>query len=324
MQILTIDDGTALCKSLRIYLKRERHNVFSAYSGSEGLDIIRKEPLDLVFLDLQLPDINGLEVLRQLQATTAGPLIVIIVGTQDTKPIIEAIRLGAFDYIRKPLDLDAVLLTLEKAEQRPSRASQVSVATVIPSPDEAVEILGASPEFVQILKQIGLLSQNRVSILLEGESGTGNELAARVLHKAGNGGKPFVTVNCSAIVPKLLESELFGHLKDPFTGAVELKIGKLELAGEGTIFFDEISDMSMDLQAKFLHVLQERQFERVGGTTDTALKARVRAATKREIRTLVAEQKFREDLYYRLALLSITVPPLRSRHPSCLHSQQDD
>lgn len=324
MQILTIDDDTALCRSLQIYLQRERHKVFSAYSGSEGLDIVRKEPLDLVFLDLQLPDINGLKVLRQLQATTMGPLVVMITGTQDTKSIIEAIRLGAFDYIRKPLDLDAVLLTIEKAEQRLLGASQVSVATVIPSSDEGVEIVGATPEFAQVVKQIGLLSQNRVSILVEGESGTRNELVARVLHEASNGGKPFVAVNCSAIVPTLLGSELFGHEKGAFTGAVELKIGKLELAGEGTIFFDEISEMSMELQIKLLRVLQERQFERVGGTQSIPLKARVVAASNRDLKALVADKKFREDLYYRLALLSITVPPLRSRRRSDLHNQQDD
>lgn len=313
MQILTIDDDAALCRSLQIHLEREGHTVFSAQTATEGLEIIQTEQLDLVFLDLQLPDINGIEVLRKIQHDGDGPLVVMITGTQDTKSTIEAVRLGAFDYIRKPLDLDVILLTLEKAEQRRSQLPGSAVASLIPHSDEGVEIVGATREIMQVVKDIGLLSQNRVPVLIEGESGTGKELVARVLHEASGADKPFVAINCSAIVPTLLESELFGHEKGAFTGAFEQKKGKLELAGEGTIFFDEIGEMSMDLQVKLLRALQELSFERVGGSETIPLKARIVAASNRDLKTLIAEQKFREDLYYRLAVSSILVPALRSR-----------
>ena len=313
MRILIIDDDRALCRSLQIHLEREGHTVECAYSASTGIEALEATPTDLLFVDLKLPDMSGLDVLRKLKEFGAESLSVMITGTQDTKGTIEAVRLGAFDYIRKPLDLDAVLVTIEKASQHFARPAPKNVASVAVFSDHPHEIVGAHPKIIEVLKQVGLYSQSRIPVLIQGESGTGKELVARLLHETSCQGLPFIAVNCSAVVPTLLESELFGHEKGAFTGAESTKIGKLELAGEGTIFFDEIGDMSFDLQAKLLRTLQENEFERVGGTKPIPLKARVLAATNRDLESLIAEGKFREDIYYRLAVSTIKVPPLRDR-----------
>ena len=313
MRILIIDDDRALCRSLQIHLQREGHTVECAYSASAGVEAFETAPTDLVFVDLKLPDVSGLDVLRELKGLDAEPLSVMITGAQDAKATIEAVRLGAFDYIRKPLDLDAVLVTIEKAAQHFAKPAPRNVASVAVFSDHPHEIVGAHPKIIEVLKQVGLYSQSRIPVLVQGESGTGKELVARLLHETGSQGLPFIAVNCSAVVPTLLESELFGHEKGAFTGADSTKIGKLELAAEGTILFDEIGDMSFGLQAKLLRALQEHEFERVGGTEPIPLKARVLAATNRDLESLMADGKFREDLYYRLAVSTIHVPPLRER-----------
>ncbi len=313
MRILIIDDDQALCRSLQIHLEREGHTVACAYSAATGIEGLKSPPADLVFVDLKLPDMSGLDVLRKLRDLDAESLAVMITGTQDTKATIEAVRLGAFDYIRKPLDLDAVLVTIAKAAQHFRKRAPQKVASVAAFSDQPYEIVGADPKIIEVLKQVGLCSQSRFPVLIQGESGTGKEIVARALHETSSQGLPFIAVNCSAVVPTLLESELFGHEKGAFTGAESTKIGKLEVAAEGTIFFDEIGDMSFDLQAKLLRALQEREFERVGGTTPIPLRARVVAATHCNLESLVAQGAFREDLYYRLVVSTIHIPPLRER-----------
>lgn len=313
MNILIIDDDRALCRSLQIHLERDGHTVACAHLAADGMAACAASPPDLVFVDLKLPDLSGLEVLRRLRDLRLGSLAVMITGTQDTKATIEAVRLGAFDYIRKPLDLDAVLVTVEKAAQQMTRPSRQVVAPVTEVGDHPQEIVGRDPAIIEVIKQIGLLSQSRIPVLIEGESGTGKELVARALHEATSPGRPFVALNCSAIVPTLLESELFGHARGAFTGADVEKVGRLELASDGTIFFDEIGDMAFDLQAKLLRALQEREFERVGSVKPIPLRARVVAATHRNLEAMVAESRFREDLYYRLAVSTVRVPPLRER-----------
>ena len=313
MRILIIDDDQALCRSLQIHLEREGHTVACAYSAATGIEGLISPPADLVFVDLKLPDMSGLDVLRKLRDLDAESLAVMITGTQDTKATIEAVRLGAFDYIRKPLDLDAVLVTIAKAAQHFRKRAPQKVASVAAFSDQPYEIVGADPKIIEVLKQVGLCSQSRFPVLIQGESGTGKEIVARALHETSSQGLPFIAVNCSAVVPTLLESELFGHEKGAFTGAESTKIGKLEVAAEGTIFFDEIGDMSFDLQAKLLRALQEREFERVGGTTPIPLRARVVAATHCNLESLVAQGAFREDLYYRLVVSTIHIPPLRER-----------
>ncbi len=311
MKAVIIDDDQALCRSLQIHLDREGHEARVAHTAADGLALLDAERPDVAFIDLKLPDQTGLEILRALQERQPTCLGVMITGTQDTKATIEAVRLGAFDYIRKPLDLDAVMVTLEKAlRKRPAKAAQGAEDFGEANPHE---IVGADPAIVEVIKQVGRLSQNQVPVLIQGESGTGKELVARALHEAAAPDQPFVAINCSAIVPALMESELFGHVRGAFTGADRDKRGRLEEAGEGVMFFDEIGDMSLALQAKLLRALQERSFERVGSAAPVPLRARVVAATHRDLSALVAEGAFREDLYYRLAVSHIRVPPLRER-----------
>jgi two-component system, NtrC family, response regulator AtoC len=313
MQILVIDDDVALCRSLKLQLEDEGHCVDYVHRGAEGLERLQSHTPDTVFLDLNLPDAYGLDILATLEERKCESVVIMITGVQDAKATIAAIRSGAFDYIRKPLDLDAILLALEKAS-RHIKGRRAKPSSEIPfSETSSHEIVGADPKVIEILKQIALLSENSVSILVTGESGTGKELVARTLHDASVPEHPFVAVNCSAIVATLLESELFGHEKGAYTGADTAREGKIELAGEGILFLDEIGDMSQDLQAKLLRVLQEREFERVGGSQLIPFKGRIVAATNRDLPKMVAEGAFREDLYYRLAVSTIQVPALRER-----------
>lgn len=311
MKILVIDDDAALCRSLQIHLERGGHSVDIGRDATDGIAKYASGSFDLAFVDLKLPDKSGLEVLKSIQ-NAGGGLAVMITGAQDMKATIDAVRLGAFDYIRKPLDLDAVLLTVEKARQELTRAvgKAKSATDAVYQPHE---IVGGSPKTTEVIKHIGLLSQSRIPVLILGESGTGKELVSRALHDSTAAGKPFIAINCSSVVSTLLESELFGHVRGAFTGADTDKVGRLELAGEGTIFFDEIGDMAIDLQAKLLRAIQERNFERVGGLKSIPLRARIVAATHRNLESMVASGAFREDLYYRLAVSTISVPPLRER-----------
>ena len=313
MRVLVVDDDNALCRSLQLQLGREGHDVVTASDLAEGRQAYDGGTFDIVFLDLRLPDGSGLDLLSEFRDERGAQLIVMISGVQDMEATIKAVRLGAFDYIRKPLDIDAVLLVLEKAGRTLSESIGKTVLLEQESSVKRREIVGADPKIVEAIKQIGSLSQNRVPVLIVGESGTGKELVARALHEAATPDRPFVAVNCSAVVPTLLESELFGHEKGAFTGADRTKPGKLEIAGRGTIFFDEIGDMALDFQAKLLRVLQERAFERVGGVELIPLNARVLAATNRDLGHLAAEKRFREDLLFRLSVARVTLPPLRER-----------
>ncbi|MBX7255541.1 MAG: sigma-54 dependent transcriptional regulator [Candidatus Hydrogenedentes bacterium] len=313
MKVLVIDDDQALCRSLQIHLERQGHAVDCVYTASDGLTRLQLDAPDLVFVDLKLPDKSGLEVLRHLHEQSFSGLAVMITGTQDMKATIEAVRLGAFDYIRKPLDLDAVLLTVEKVGQQLRTASRKAVSEISSDDSPRHEIIGAHPGVIEVIKQIGVMSAASIPVLILGETGTGKELVARALHEAGCPRQPFVALNCSSVVPTLMESELFGHAKGAFTGADSDKAGRLELAGDGIIFFDEIGDMALDLQAKLLRALQERAFERVGSVKSIPLRARIVAATHRDVELMVNAGTFREDLYYRLAVATIRVPPLRER-----------
>ena len=313
MNIVIVDDDTALCRSMQIQLETQGHEVACVHSAGEGIQVLEGTRPDLAFVDLQLPDKSGIEVLRSLSLSESEVVAVMITGVQDAKATIEAIRTGAFDYIRKPLDMDAVLVTIEKVARHLARSRPKTAALTFAEESKPHEIVGAHPAIIEVLKQIALLSENRIPVLIQGESGTGKELVARTLHQTSTPEQPFMAVNCSAVVPTLLESELFGHVKGAFTGADADKAGKLEAAAEGSLFLDEIGDMSYDLQAKLLRVLQEREFERVGSTASMPFQARVVAATHRDLSAMVSEGAFREDLYYRLAVSTIGVPALRER-----------
>ena len=320
--IFIIDDDRALCRSLQIQLEAQGHEAKVAHTASDGLAALAEWTPDLLLLDLKLPDRSGLDVLHRLQEEHHASPVVMITGQQDMKATIEAMRSGAFDYVRKPFELDDVFLAIEKVERfKAIRDQKQSRVLLEPDSDDGdfgrtqgpYEIVGADKEIVEVVKQIGLLSMSRVTVLIEGESGTGKELVARALHESTTPGKPFVAINCSALVPTLAESELFGHEKGAFTGADARKIGKLEFADEGTVFFDEIGDMSLDIQAKILRVIQEQVFERVGGLEGIPFKARVIAATNLDLEAMIGEGRFRQDLFYRLAVSRIALPPLSRR-----------
>ncbi len=313
-RVLVVDDDRALARSLQIHLVSAGYEVRLAHTLKDAWDLFSIDPDDIVLLDLKLTDGDSRNLLTRLRETRPSCPIIMITGHQDMHATIDAIRAGAFDYIRKPLDLDQILGTVAKALESIGVESPPTVAPLLEAKEaQPREIVGASSAIVELLKKIAMLSRSRVTVLIQGETGTGKELVARALHEAAGPTGRFVAVNCGGIVPSLLESELFGHEKGSFTGAIVRKLGKLELAGEGTIFFDEVGDLPLDLQAKLLRALQESEFERVGGTTTVPLRARVMAATHRDLDSLVREGEFRQDLFFRLAVVRLDVPPLRER-----------
>jgi len=312
--ILVIDDEKVILESLTMFLTEKGYSVENATSAAEGREKVERLKPDIVILDIRLPDGNGLELLKELKNRAREMPVIMITAFHDMDSTIKAIKHGATEYITKPIDADE----LERAVQR---AMKVTGAMAGSRPLEGVDavyekgkLVGNSRSMKEIFKQIGALSENRVTVLIEGETGTGKELIARAIHfNSPHKEQPFIAINCSAIVPTLLESELFGHEKGAFTGAVSQKKGKFELAGEGTIFLDEVSDIPLEVQAKLLRFLQEKEFERVGGEKTLHSDARVIAATNRGLWHMVQRNLFREDLYYRLSVATIKVPPLRAR-----------
>jgi two-component system, NtrC family, response regulator AtoC len=303
--ILVIDDDASIAETLDLYLTEEGYSVRTALTGTDGLNKYVQEPSDVVILDIRLPDVDGFAVLEDLKEENENVKVIMITAFHDMETTINAMKGGAFDYIHKPVNVDELDLAIRKAlkslEMEPSRSFRVG------------DIIGTGNEMREIFKTIGTVSQSRTTVLIYGESGTGKELIAKVIHNNTSPDEPFIAVNCSAIVETLLESELFGHEKGSFTGAIARKLGKFELARFGTVFLDEISEMSVNLQAKLLRVLQEMEFERVGGKDRVKVNARIMAATNKDLRAMVKEGKFRDDLFYRLNIVSIHLPPLRSR-----------
>ncbi|MCX7016545.1 MAG: sigma-54 dependent transcriptional regulator [Candidatus Sumerlaeota bacterium] len=313
-KVLIIDDDERLGRSLQIQLKALGHEARYATDFAGGRKAMEGWAPDLLLLDLSMPDQSGLEVLTLLRSKRPDLPIVLITGRQDMKAGIEAMRLGAFDYLRKPFAAEDIVALLEKVRRFAAASPEAADGELEPlEPDGPWEIVGADRKIIEVVKQIGLLSRSQVTVLIEGESGTGKELVARALHEASAADRPFVAINCSALVPTLMGSELFGHEKGAFTGADFRKIGKLEHAQDGLVFLDEIGDMPLDLQAKILRVLQEREFERVGGLKSIPFRARVVAATNRDLEAMVREKTFRQDLYFRIAVSRIQMPPLRER-----------
>lgn len=315
--ILVIDDEKAICETLAMYFSECGHRVFTAATGTAGLSMLMESAPDVVILDIRLPDANGIDLLHRIHHRVPFCKVIMITAFQDMETTIQAMKQGAFDYIHKPLDVDVV----EKAVNRALRVLQADRATPVAatanSHEAAVDpevIIGRSDSIRRIFKMIGLLCQNRATVLIQGETGTGKELIARVIHKNSPEKEgPFVTVDCSAIVETLLESELFGHEKGAFTGAVSTVKGKIELAGNGTLFLDEIGELPMRLQGKFLGFMQRQQYTRVGGMQPLESRCRIIAATNRDLFGLVQHGFFRQDLYYRLRVVSIPVPALRDR-----------
>ncbi|KUG22480.1 hypothetical protein ASZ90_007765 [hydrocarbon metagenome] len=312
--ILVIDDDASIAETLDLYLTEEGYKVRTALTGTDGLNKYVQEPSDVVILDIRLPDVDGFTVLEDLKEENENVKVIMITAFHDMETTINAMKSGAFDYIHKPVNVDELDLAIKKALKTLEMEKKIDGLLMEPSRTFRVgDIIGTGNEMREIFKTIGIVSQSRTTVLIQGESGTGKELIAKVIHNNTSPDEPFIAVNCSAIVETLLESELFGHEKGSFTGAVARKLGKFELARYGSVFLDEISEMSVNLQAKLLRVLQEMEFDRVGGKDKVKVNARIMAATNKDLKTLVNEGKFRDDLYYRLNIVSINLPPLRAR-----------
>jgi two-component system response regulator AtoC len=313
-KILVIDDDSSICETLELYLTEEGYHVQTALTGTDGLNRFVEISPDVVILDIRLPDIDGFTVLEDLREENENVKVIMITAHHDMESTIEAMKSGAFDYIHKPVDVDELDIAIKKAINTINMEKKIDGLLMEPCRDfKFGDIIGTGPAMREIFKTIGVVSQSKTTVLIQGESGTGKELIAKVIHTNTSSSEPYIAVNCSAIVETLLESELFGHEKGSFTGAITRKLGKFELARYGTIFLDEISEMSVNLQAKLLRVLQEMEFERVGGKDKVRVNGRIIAATNKDLWTLVKEGKFRDDLYYRLNIVSINIPPLRER-----------
>lgn len=312
--IMIVDDDTSLTRTLELYFRGKAYHVSVFRTGRDALDHWRAEEPDLVLLDVQLPDMDGPEVLENAKGEELQGEVVMITAFHDTEATLKAIRLGAADYLYKPIDLDALDLLLEKIlRQKAQREKLARLSHVISRPYKPNQVIGRSKGMLDVIKAVAQVAHTPASVLLEGETGTGKELIAQTIHQEWAPDEPFVAINCAAIVENLLESELFGHEKGAFTGATQRKVGRLEVAGRGTVFLDEISEFPLELQAKLLRVLQEREFQRVGGVKTIPLNARIIAATNRSMEAMVETGSFREDLYFRLKVFFIRIPPLRER-----------
>jgi two-component system nitrogen regulation response regulator GlnG len=315
-RILVADDEESIRWVLSKALSKQGYIVELAVDGSEALDLIRNKSFDLAVLDIKMPGISGLDLLSRIHEEHPGLLVVIMTAESTMKNAVEAMKRGAYDYITKPFDLDALDAILLKA----TKATDVS-AEVHRLKDELKEhyqldrtIIGKSRPMQEVYKTLGKVAPSDVTVLITGESGTGKELVARAIHfNSPRLGKPFLALNCAAIPRELLESELFGFEKGAFTGATERKSGKFEQADGGTLFLDEIGDMPLELQVKLLRVLQEKEITRTGGSTTIPVDVRIVAATNQDLKEQVKTKEFREDLYYRLNVVPISLPALRER-----------
>jgi two-component system nitrogen regulation response regulator NtrX len=311
-RVLVIDDEAAIRESLRMILEYEGYECVLAGTGQDGLVAVERESPDLVFLDIKMPGMDGLEVLDRIRAASESLPVVMISGHATVATAVEATKRGAFDFIEKPLESERVLVTVRNAiDQSQLRRENVQLRRATES---RYELVGQSPGLARVVDAVRRASPTNATVLLLGESGVGKELVARAIHRNSQRSRErFVQVNCAAIPEDLIESELFGHEKGSFTGATERQIGKFEQADRGTIFLDEVGDMSAKTQAKVLRVLQEGEVERIGSARTLKVDVRVIAATNKDLEAEIARGTFREDLFFRLSVIPIQVPPLRDR-----------
>jgi len=310
-RILIIDDERAIRNALREILEYENYQVDDAEDGPSGIELVGKESYDVILCDIKMPKMDGIEVLENIQKSTDAP-VVMISGHGTIETAVEAIRKGAYDFIAKPLDLNRLLITLRNAMDKSRLVTETKALKRKVS--KQYEMIGESPVINKIKEMIERVATTDARVLITGESGTGKELVARWLHEKSNRADgPFVEVNCAAIPSELIESVLFGHEKGSFTSAVKQRKGDFEQATNGTIFLDEIGDMSLSAQAKVLRVLQENKIMRVGGEKDIPVNVRVVAATNKNLLDEIQNKNFREDLYHRLSVILIKVPSLNER-----------
>lgn len=321
--ILLIDDEPDIIEILEIVFQEEGMEVFKAASGREALSLLREHPIDVVISDIRMPDTSGVEILKEAKSFTPDSTFIMITAFATTETAIEALNNGAFDYLTKPFQIDELRGIVHRAlESRNPKSGQ----TPVPGEAEAVSsqklfqalhrsrIVGKSSKMLEIYHTIGRVARGDSTVLITGESGTGKELVARAIHEASlRREAPFVSINCGAFPETLLESELFGYMRGAFTGATTNKKGLFEAADGGSIFLDEVTEMTPAMQVKLLRVLQERKLRPLGGTAEVAVDVRVIAATNRDLPSNIRQGLFREDLYYRIAVINIHVPPLRDR-----------
>ncbi|TMA08375.1 MAG: sigma-54-dependent Fis family transcriptional regulator, partial [Deltaproteobacteria bacterium] len=313
-RILIVDDDRSIRELLSMHLEERGFGVMSAATGAEGFRLAAEASPAAIVLDMRLPDVSGIDLIPELRKRAAEAPVLMITAHHDMASTILAMMAGAFDYIHKPIDIQAFDVALDRAlEVRRLSKGTDYLSVVGGGAFKMDDIVGTSPPMLQLFKDVGRVAASRATVLIQGESGTGKELIARVIHSYSAPQKPFIGIDCSAIVDTLLESELFGHEKGAFTGAVQTKPGKFELAEEGSIFLDEIGELSQNLQAKLLRVLQEREVERVGGVRRIPIRARILAATNRDLAEEVRAGRFREDLYQRLKVVTLRLPRLRER-----------
>ena len=317
MRILIIDDEESMRHMLSIILKKEGYEVVSAESGQQALKVLGKDDFNFILCDIRMPDMDGLEFLKVVRSQESGVRSVVIMmsayGTIDTA--VECMRLGAYDYISKPFKADEIIITLKKAEERERLKSEnIRLKKAFQEDFDFRNIIASSPQMLDIFNLIEKVAGYNTTVLITGESGTGKELIAKAIHYNGSRkDKPFIAINCGAIPETLLESELFGHVKGAFTDAVRSKSGLFEEADGGTIFLDEIGELPKELQVKLLRVLQEGELRKVGDSKSRKIDVRVIAATARDLSVEIKKGNFREDLFYRLNVVPVTIPPLRER-----------
>jgi two-component system response regulator PilR (NtrC family) len=314
-KILVVDDEQSLRDVLSIMLKRAGYAVTSAMDGEEAIEFLNKEIFDLVITDLRMPKLDGMEVLKAVKSASPETVVLIITAFATADSAVEAMKQGAYDYLTKPFQVDEVQLIIRNAlEKRRLTTENMLLKREMASQSSFAQLIGQSEAMQKVFDVVRKVADSKSNVLICGESGTGKELVARAIHyNSARSVLPFVAVNCSAVPETLLESELFGHMKGSFTGAISNKAGLFEIADGGTIFLDEIGDTTPTIQVKLLRVIQEREFRRVGGNQDVKVDVRIVAATNKDLEQAVAEGSFREDLYYRLDVIPIRLPPLRMR-----------
>ncbi len=314
-QILIVDDEPANVESLTRILKRENYKLFQALNGKEALDIMREEEIDLVITDLMMPKMDGLELLKAIKAISSYTEVIVITAYGSIERAVEVIKEGAYDFVIKPLKRRDIVKTVKKALEKVSLLQENKrLKSYLKDFTEPLLIVGKSPAMRQTMELVRQAAPTSVTVCIQGENGTGKELIAREIHKLSpRRNNKFVAINCGAFPETLLDSELFGFEKNAFTGAKTRKKGRFEMANGGTLFLDEIGELSLSAQVKLLRVIQERTIERLGGTESTPIDIRLLTATNRDLEEEVKAGRFREDLYYRLNVLEIRVPPLRER-----------
>jgi DNA-binding NtrC family response regulator len=315
VNILVIDDERVICEGCRLALSTSGYEVTTRMTGRAGLDVLYDGQFDVVLLDMKLPDMDGMDLLRALRKEKPDVYVIVMTGYSTVQNAVEAMKLGAFDYLPKPFSEDELQLTVERAVEKKSLVEEnLSLRKELLDQFGFSHIVGKSPEMLRIFDHITRVAPTDSTVLLCGESGTGKELFARAIHaRSQRAGRQFVAVDCSTLAPSLLESELFGHVKGAFTGASQDKMGIFEAARNGTLFLDDITNLSLEIQGKLLRVIELQEFKPVGGSSLRKTNVRIIAATNKDLKALVAAGTFRDDLYYRLNVFPIFLPPLRER-----------